>query len=482
MYDVLIIGGGVAGCSVARELSRYRLKTLLVERCADISMGTTKANSAIVHAGYDAKPGTVKAEMNIKGNSVFDRLSKELDFPFQRIGSLILCFDEASLPELEKLKERGEANGVQGMEIIGRERLPELEPNIGPRVVAALSAPTGGICDPFEMTVALAENAAVNGVEFILGQTVNAIERIDGGYRVRTKDAAYQAKIVVNAAGVFADELHNMVSANKLHIKPRSGQYILMDKMVGSLANHTLFQLPTEMGKGILVTPTVDGNLLIGPTAVDIDDKYDVATRREQYEEIVKIAALSVGTIPTRQIITSFTGLRAHSETDDFIIGHVEDAPGFIDVVGIESPGLTSAPAIGMRVAELVGELMELEPNEAFNPIRKGIPKFREMTSEERSAIIAKDPRYGRIICRCETVSEGEIVEAIHRPIGARDLDGIKRRTRSGAGRCQAGFCSPQVAAILSRELGIPMTAVTKSGPGSEILIGKIKEVGEVEA
>jgi glycerol-3-phosphate dehydrogenase len=432
-------------------------------------MGTTKANSAIIHAGYDAKPGTLKAEMNIQSNPLFDELSRELDFPFRRIGSLILCFDEDSRPELEALRQRGEKNGVPGLEILDRARLLEIEPGIGSQAIAALWAPTGGIVCPFRMTMALAENAATNGVQFHLGQTVLAAEERDGVFRVRTSDTVYEANILINAAGVFADELHNMLSAEKLHIIPRAGQYILLDKAVGGMARHTLFQLPTKMGKGVLVTPTVDGNLLMGPTAVDIDDKADVATHREQYEDIVRAAALSIGNVPTRQIITAFTGIRAHSVGDDIIIGHAPDIPGLIDAAGIESPGLTSAPALALRVAELVGELADLQENPAFIPTRKGIPPFHYMSLEERAAMIAKDPRYGNIICRCESVSEGEIVEAIRRPVGARDLDGVKRRVRAGAGRCQGGFCSPLVAAILARELDIPITAVTKFGQGSNI-------------
>ncbi|MDL2233323.1 NAD(P)/FAD-dependent oxidoreductase [Ruminococcaceae bacterium OttesenSCG-928-L11] len=477
MYDVVIIGAGVTGCAIARELSRYRLRTAVLEQHGDVSMGTTKANSAIVHAGYDAKPGTVKAQMNIAGNPMFDQLSKELDFPFKRIGSLILCFDEASMPELEKLLERGRQNGVPGLEIIDRKRLLEMEPHIGDKAVAALYAPTGGIVCPYEMTIALAENAAVNGVEFFLGQEVQAIAKTDAGFVVETQDSRYETKLLINAAGVFADDIHNMLSADKLSIRPRSGQYILMDKVVGNLVSHTLFQLPNEMGKGILVTPTVDGNLLMGPTAVDIDDKLDLATRREQYESILKAAALSVDSIPTRQAITAFTGLRAHSTTDDFIIGYAKDVPGLLDVAGIESPGLTSAPAIGVYVAKLVGERLPLEANPAFIPTREGIKKFRDMTREEQDDAIRANPRYGKIICRCETISEAEIVEAIHRPLGARDLDGVKRRTRSGMGRCQGGFCSPQVAAILSRELDIPLTDITKAGGNSRILVGRNKEI-----
>ncbi|MCL2057127.1 MAG: NAD(P)/FAD-dependent oxidoreductase [Oscillospiraceae bacterium] len=475
MYDVLIIGGGVAGCAIAREISRYDARVCVLERCHDIAMGTTKANSAVVHAGYDAVPGTLKAQLNIAGNRMFAALSRELDFPFKQIGSLVLCFDENAVPELEKLRERGKINGVSGLEVIGRGRLEEMEPNIGDSAVAALWAPTGGIVCPYEMTYALAENAAVNGVEFHTGREVISAARDGDGFAVETPEKTYRTKIIVNAAGVFANEIHNMLSENKLHIIPRSGQYILLDKAVGGLVSHTIFQLPGEMGKGILVTPTVDGNLLLGPTAVNTNDKSDIATRREYYDEIIEAASLSVKSLPYRQMITAFTGLRAHCTAGDFVIAFAEDAPGLLDVAGIESPGLTAAPAIGQKAAGMLRERFGFREKADFSPVRKAAPKFREMSMKERQNAIAADPAYGKIVCRCEAVSEAEIIAAIHSPVGAKDLDGIKRRTRAGMGRCQGGFCSPQAAEILSRELNIPLTAVTKSGPGSEILACRIR-------
>ena len=477
MYDILIIGAGVIGCSIARELSRYKLKTAVIEKCPDVSRGTSMANSAIVHAGYDAKPGTLKAKMNIAGNPMFDALAKELDFPFKRIGSLILCFGPEDMPELEKLKSRGEKNGVSGLEILDREQLLKKEPNIAPGVYAALWAPTGGIVCPYEMTIALAENAAENGVEFLLNHNVTDIALENGCFVIGTSQGKISGKILINAAGLFSDDIHNMLSSEQITIAPRAGQYLLLDKTAGHLANHTLFQLPTAMGKGILVTPTVDGNLLLGPTAVNVESKTNVSTSGPHYEEITNTANLSINNLPVRQAITAFTGLRAHSLSDDFIIGHTNDVPNMIDVAGIESPGLTSAPAIGIAVAELVGELTELEPNPSFNPKRESIPKFREMSMAERNKMIALNPAYGRIVCRCETVSEGEIIAAIKRPLGARDIDSVKRRTRAGMGRCQGGFCSPHIAEILSRELDVPMTEITKSGPGSHILIGRNKEI-----
>ena len=475
MYDVLIIGAGVVGCSIARELSRHRLSVAVLERAGDVAAGTSKANSAIVHAGYDAKPGTVKAKMNLAGNPMFDGLSRELDFPFRRCGSLILCFEEELRPELEKLRLRGNENGVPGLRVIDRTELEEMEPNIGQKAVAALYAPTGGIVCPYEMTIALAENARANGVAFHLGLAVTGIERCSDRFVVSAGAKSFSSRVIVNAAGVHADDIHNMVSGERMHIIPRAGQYYLFDRTVGGLVKRTLFQLPTKMGKGVLVTPTIDGNLMAGPTATDLDVKDDFSTNAEEAEKILRAASLTIDNLPTREIITAFTGLRAHSVTDDFIIGHVPDVPGMIDAAGIESPGLTSAPAIGVRVAELVCELLSPALNPNFNPVRHGIPKFREMDTPQRQEAIAKNPSYGKIVCRCESVTEAEVLEAIRR--GAKDIDSVKRRTRAGMGRCQGGFCSPQVLLLLSRELGISPLEVTKFGGQSNILIGENKEV-----
>ncbi|MFV0401281.1 MAG: NAD(P)/FAD-dependent oxidoreductase [Oscillospiraceae bacterium] len=474
----MIVGGGVIGCTIARELSRYNLCTALLERDEDVAMGTTKANSAIVHAGYDAKPGTMKARMNIAGNPLFDHLSEELDFPFHRNGSLVLCFDEAQLPELEELLLRGRQNGVQGLRILSRQELVELEPHVGKKAVAALFAPTGGIVCPYEMTIAMAENACTNGVEFLLGHEVTGLEKTGSGFVVKTPKCDFETKVLINAAGVYADKLHNMLSGDKIEIIPRSGQYCVFDKRVGSLVAHTMFQLPNVMGKGVLVTPSVDGNLLVGPTATDIGDKEDTDTTTEGFEQIIRAAGLSIEQIPMGAMINSFTGLRAHSTGDDFIIGQVPDVPGMIDVAGIESPGLTSAPAIGSYVAELVGELLPLEANPGFQLTRKGVPRFREMNTVERQALIDRDSNYGKVLCRCETVTLGEVLDSIRRPLGARDLDAVKRRTRAGMGRCQSGFCSPLVLHVLAEEWGVDPTEITKFGRGSQILVGKTREEG----
>lgn len=475
MHDVVVIGAGVIGCAIARELSRRRLAVAVLDAAPDIAAGASKANSGIVHAGYDAEPGSLKAITNIAGNAMFGQWADELRFPFKRIGSLVLCLHEESRPILEGLLARGRENGVPDLAIVDRKRLEEMEPNIGRQAVAALHAPSGGITCPYETTIALAENAAANGVEFHLNQKVARIERRNGGYRLATPDGQFSARAVVNAAGLHADDINNMVSGETMRITPRSGQYCLFDKASGDMVRHTLFQLPTPTGKGVLVTPTVDGNLLAGPTNVELDDKADVATRRSSQRELLRIAAKSVDALPYNAIITAFTGLRAHSSSDDFIIGETKGAPGFFNAAGIESPGLTAAPAIAAMVADMAAAKLGTEMNDDFNPIRPRIAKFREMDATERAECIGRDSRFGRVVCRCETVTEAEVVEAVRRIPGARDLDGVKRRTRAGMGRCQGGFCSPRIMEILARELGTPIGEITKSGPGSWILAGRNK-------
>lgn len=476
MVDVVVIGAGVIGCAVAREISRYCLKVVVLDRTADVATGTTKANSAIVHAGFDARPDTMKGKLNAKGNAMFDEWSKELDFPFKRNGSFVLCFQEEDRYKLLELKEQGEINGVPNLKILNKEEALRMEPKLSANVVAALYAPTGGIVCPYEMTIALAENAYDNGVEFKFDSNVISIEKIEKGFRVITEGEVIESKAVVNAAGLYADMINNMVSEKKLCIRPRKGEYCLFDKEAGNIVSRTIFQVPTKLGKGILVTPTVDGNLLVGPNALEIEDKEDLATTKEGLEEILNKARLSVENLPMNQIITSFSGLRAGSTKGDFIIGEVEDAPGFINAAGIESPGLSSAPAIAVMVADIIKEKLKPKVKENFKNKREGIKKFREMSMEERAEIVKENPHYGKIVCRCEMVTEGEILEAIKRPLGARTLDGIKRRTRAGMGRCQSGFCTPKLAEIMARELKLDPREITKFGGKSYLLVGENKD------
>ncbi|EQB4334681.1 NAD(P)/FAD-dependent oxidoreductase [Clostridium botulinum] len=471
MFDVTIIGSGVTGAAVARELSKYNLKTCVVEKAIDVANGTSKANSGIVHAGEDPIPGTLKAKMNVRGNEMFDKLQEEIDFPFKRNESFVLCFDEKDIEKLEELRQRGLKNGLPDtMEILNREEALKLEPNLSEYVVAALRLPTGGIVSPYEFNIALAESAAMNGVEFKLETEIIDIEKKEDGYILKTNKGDIKTKVVVNAAGVFGDKINNMVSEKKHHITARKGEYLLFDKTVGDMVQRTIFQLPTKMGKGVLVTPTADGNLLLGPTSVDVEEKDDLGTTREGLDIVAEKAKLSIKEIPMRQVITSFAGLRAHEENSDFIIGEAEDAKNFINAIGIESPGLTSAPAIGEYIREMIVEKLKPEENKEFNPIRKDIPKFREMTNEERKEMIKENSDYGKIVCRCEVVTEGEIRDAIRRPLGAKTVDGIKRRTRAGMGRCQSGFCSNRIVEILAEELGIKRNEVTKFGGNSKIL------------
>jgi len=472
-YDVTIIGGGVTGSAIARELSRYQLKTCLVEKAEDVCSGTSKANSAIVHAGYDAANGSMMAKMNVEGNFLMEQLSKDLDFSFRRNGSLVLCFAEEDMPGLQALYERGVANGVPNLSIISGDEVRAMEPNITDEVVAALYAPTGGIVCPFGLTIALAENACDNGVEFRFMTEITDIKKIEGGYELAVKDGeAITTKYVVNAAGVYADVFHNMVCEDKITIIPRKGDYCLLDQEAGHHVDKTIFQLPGKYGKGILVTPTVHGNLLLGPTATDIEDKEGTYTTAEELAEVNTKSARGVKNIPYRQVITSFCGLRAHEVNHEFVLG--ENAEGFFDAAGIESPGLSSAPAIGIYIAEMVAAKAGAEKKADFIATRKGIPHVAAMDKEARAALIKERPDYGTIVCRCENVSEGEIVDSIRRTLGARSLDGIKRRVRQGMGRCQAGFCTPRTMEILSRETGIPMEQICKNQPGSEMITGEV--------
>ena len=476
MYDVIIIGGGVSGTASARELSRYKGKFCLLEKEEDLCCGTSKANSGIVHAGYDAPKGSLMAKLNVLGNEKMENLSRELDFPFKRTGSLVLCFSPEDMPSLQLLYDRGIANGVKNLRILSREEVLEMEPNISDEVYAALYAPTAGIVCPFEMNLAFGENAYENGVEFHFDTEVIRLAKIEEGYRIFTNKGEFETKCIVNAAGVYADKFHNMVSEKKIHITPRKGEYCLLDKSAGTHVSRTVFALPGKEGKGVLVTPTVHGNLLIGPTATDIEEKEGTNTTGNGLAQVIKKAGRNVKNLPLRQVITSFAGLHAHEDRQEFIIEEAADAPGFIDCAGIESPGLTSAPAIGERVAGILREKLGLEEKENFISKSKGILRPASLSFEERNALIRENPAYGNIICRCEMVTEGEIREAIRRPLGAKSLDGVKRRTRAGMGRCQSGFCSPKVMEILAQELGVDLAEITKAGEGSNLICGTNKD------
>lgn len=483
MFDVVIIGAGVTGSAIAREISRYKLKACVIEKEEDVCNETSKANSAIIHAGFDAVPGTEKAKLNVIGNSMMDQIAEELDIPFKRNGSLVVCTKEQDPEGLQILMERGKKNGVPDLQILNREEVLKKEPNIADDVTCALWTPTGGIVCPFHMTMGYAENAYENGVQFFLNTKVEKLEKTEAGFTIQAhhvdngSDEMIETRIVVNAAGVYADEINNQLSDRKLHITARKGEYMLLDKTVGDYVKSTIFQLPSKMGKGVLVTPTVHGNLLVGPTAVNVEDKDAVNTTMDGLNQIAKVSSRSVKNVPFRQVITSFAGLRAHEDGDDFIIGEASDVQGLINAAGIESPGLSSAPAIGVAVAELVRDILNAEEKLDFNPIRHGILDPDTLSLEERNQLIKENPAYGNIICRCEMITEGEIMDAIHRPLGAHSLDGVKRRTRAGMGRCQSGFCSPKVMEILKKEVPMSVDKIGKNGVGSEFIVGENKEL-----
>ncbi len=478
LYDAIVIGAGVSGCSCAREISRHEGRILVLEAGDDVCSGTSKANSAIVHAGFDAPTGSLMARLNVEGNLMFPRLSLDLGFSFMPIGSLVVCTSEEDRPGLDALLARGVANGVPDLRIVEQEELRRMEPNISDTAVAALFAPTGGICDPFGLTVALAESAATNGVEFAFNSRVTDVRREGDDWLVSAGDSAYRARVVVNAAGVHADTIHNMVAGkdDQLRVIPRRGEYELLDTTAGGHVSHTIFMLPSAMGKGILVSPTVHGNLLVGPTAEDVEGKDDVQTTPSGIREVVEKSALTVRDIPFREVITSFSGLRAHLPEHEFRIGEVAGAPGFVDCAGIESPGLTASPAIGRMVGEIVQSILGSPERAGWSPTRQGFVNLNSVSLAEWNELIAEDPSYGTIVCRCCRVSEAQIRDACRRSPGATSVDGVKRRVSATMGRCQGGFCSPKIMRIIAEETGVALDSVTKSGPGSEYVVGTDKD------
>jgi glycerol-3-phosphate dehydrogenase len=490
--DVVIVGGGVIGTAIARELSRFNLNIILIEKEDDVAMGTSKGNSGIIHAGYNDDFKTLKGELNIKSNSKFDKLCADLKIPFKRIGSLVIGFSEEDFRKLKELKENGEKNGIKDLEIIRGTKLFELEPNLNPQAKYALYAPSAGIISPYKFTIALADNAVINGVKALLETEAKDIrieeKQVCG---VFTNRGLIEARVIINAAGLYADEIAK-TAGDSFKISPLKGEYQLFDKQWGNLVNHILFPIPTKLSKGILVTPTVHGNLLIGPNSCRVKEKDDLATTKAGIKEVHTGARKLIPNLPHQDLINSFAGLRADIEgRDDFIIEASKKIRGFINVAGIESPGLSSVPAIAEMVSGILKEVvkeispqLELSYKDDFVETLAKQPKFADYldSTYKWQEIVEKDTDYGEIVCRCEKVSKGEMLRAIHQPLMARSLDAIKRRTRAGMGRCQGGFCSPRVLKILSQELKISPLKITKKGPGSEILKtktkGTIKETG----
>ncbi|EDT72616.1 NAD(P)/FAD-dependent oxidoreductase [Clostridium perfringens] len=468
MRDIIVIGAGVVGCSIARELSKYNLDVLVVEKNSDVSEGISKGNSGIVHAGYNEKIGTLKAKLNIEGNKIFDDLSRDLQFPFKRNGAFILAFSDEEMKTLESLKENGEKLGVEGLEILTREEALNIEPNLNKEIVGVLNVKTSGIVSPYEMTIALAENAAENGVEFKLNSKVTSIEKISEGYKVILNNKEIvNGKLIINASGLEGAFLNNLVSMSKREINPVKGEYCLFDKVAGAMINKTLFQVPSKLSKGVLVTPTAEGNLLVGPNAVE---GKTLETSREGIDEILDKSKKSIEELPVARILNTFSGIRPKTKEGDFIIEEVEDAKNFINVIGIDSPGLTAAPAIGVYVVNIIKERLDLVEKKNFKKTREKIVRFAELSLEEKNKLIKEKPAYGHMICKCEFVTEGEIVEAIHRPIKALTVDAIKRRTRASMGGCQGIGCTLPISKILSRELGIDISDINKNSEGSPVI------------
>ncbi len=477
MYDVAIIGAGVVGAMVARNLSQYNLKICILEKENDVAMGATKANSAIVHAGFDAECGSLKALLNVKGSKMMKQVTQELSVKYIQNGSLVIGFNDEDRQVIHQLLERGNKNGVEGLEILDREALLKKEPNIGDDVICALYAPTGAIVCPYELTIAAVGNAMDNGADFIRRFEVIDISENNGIYTITSSDnISVDAKYIVNAAGIYSDAVAKMIGDSSFDVHPRIGEYILLDRECGNLVSHTIFRTPGKGGKGILVTPTVDGNLLLGPTSVDKEDKEDTKTTAEGYGKIIKEATDNVKGIALNKTITSFCGLRAAGSTGDFIINSPKK--GFVNAAGIESPGLSASPAIAEYITDMLkGMGLELNKKDNYSPYRKSMHFFKEASIEEKNEIIKNDKSYGRIVCRCETVTEGEILYAIRQNPQPMDLDGVKRRTRAQMGRCQGGFCSTHIVELLAKEHNIPYEAVTKFGGESYINVGKTKEV-----
>lgn len=474
--DIIIIGAGITGCAVAKELSRYNTSILVLESGSDVAEGATKANSGIIHAGYDAIPGTLKAKFNVLGAEKYPALCSELGVSYQKCGALVIGLNDNDEKTIKELLSRGRKNGVKQLSIISRSEILDLEPNINPDVLCALFAPTSAIVSPYEVAFALADNAAINNVDFDFEKTVISVDKRDDSFVVITENQEYTCKVLINCAGSSGALIHNQLCEDNLSMIHRRGQYYLLDRTDDQPFNRTIFQCPSKMGKGVLVSPTVHGNLIIGPTAEDISDPLDVATTSDGLAEIIRLAKITWPTLSVRSNITNFSGVRAHLETGDFIVGPVNGIPGAFEAIGIESPGLSSAPAIAEYLCKLVVDFLLLSKKNKITSYKLNPKRFRDMSNQERENAIRENPLHGNIICRCEMVTEAEIREAINRPIGARTIDAVKRRSRAGMGRCQGGFCSPRVASIIADETHVSILDVTKNGGHSNILVGTVED------
>ncbi len=472
MYDVAIIGGGVIGCSIARELSRYRLNTVMVEKSAEVAFGTTKTNSGIIHPGHHSPPEMLKGRLVVRGNAMYDELSKELNFGFRRIGEIVIAREEGDMEKLEAMLKVGQEKGVPGLEIWDQDRLRREEPNLSHSLLGGLYAPTAGVINPYEFAFALIENAMDNGVELRVDSPVLSIERREDGLVLSTPKGDISAKYVLNCAGVFSDHIANLVGVDSFKILPRKGEEYMLDKRLKGLVRHLVFPLPSATSKGTLIIPTFDGTIMVGPTATDTEDRSDVSTTYQGSDQVFGFIRQICPSITERDTITEFAGLRAVSDTNDFIIGPTK-VKGFINVAGIQSPGLTAAPAIAEYMREILkDEGLTLEPKPRFKPHVPPPPRFAMLPPEEQQKLIEQNPMFAKVVCRCEMITEAEIHDAIDH--GARTLDGVKFRCRAGMGRCQGGFCTSRVMDILSKRLNIPLTEVTKRG-GESWIIGPME-------
>ena len=472
-YDVAIIGAGVVGAMAARELSRYDLKVCLLEKENDVAMGASRANSGIIHGGYDPIPGTLKAKMNTAGVPLLYEAAKELNVHHQNNGSFVCAFGEDEEPAIDALYRRGLDNHIEQLQILSGDEARAMEPYLSEKVTRVLYIPTAGIICPYDLTIAAVGNAMDNGVELLRNFEVVSIAE---GFTVTAADGrTVECEYLLNCAGGYSDKVARMVGDDFFTIIPRAGEYMLLDKSEGERVKHTIFQVPSKEGKGILVSPTVDGNLLTGPTALKVQTPESTETTSEGLAMVSRLAAKSVPSVNFRQVITSFSGVRSSAHGDDFIIQPSENSPKCVHTGTIDSPGLTSCVAIAKYAVELLEKQgLALNPKADWNGHRENTRAFREMSDEEKDAFIKEHPDYGKIVCRCETVSEGEIRAAIRRNPPAFDIDSVKRRTRSGMGRCQGGFCSPYVMRLIAEEQGMNMEDVTKCGPGSNPLTGKL--------
>lgn len=476
MYDVIIIGAGVNGACIARNLSKYKLNILVIEKNGDVGDGTSCANSAIIHAGYDPHPGTLKAELNVLGNEMYEEICKDLDVEFERNGSLTIATNDEEMESLYKLLENAKKNNVKA-EIIDSVKLFELEPYVTKKAIGALYAPTSGIINPFELCVALMENAMDNGVELKLNEKVKELSKTEYGYLVTTEYDKYKTKVVINCAGLYGDTIQNFINEEKVEILPRKGEYYLLDHFADGFVKHTLFSVPSSKGKGVLVAPTTSGDYLVGPSSDFVNDKEDISTNKDVLDNVLKEAYRLVDNVPMQHLIREFAGLRAYHESNDFVIN--EPQKGFINVIGMQSPGLSSAPAVAVKVEKMLKNNLELVDNEKYIKTRRPLYRLKKKTVEERDKMIKENPLLGRIICRCEQISEGEIVDAIHRKCGATTVKGVKKRVRPGYGKCQGGYCQTLVLKILARELNKDMKDINFKNRGSYILCESSK--GEIK-